>query len=374
MSSCPELALTRAQARIFQLHATRLSEVSDSPATVVEHLGYVQIDPINVCGRMQDLILRPRLNRYREGEFMRWLHPEGPVEARIAARRGFEHHFPGTGILVAFPLEAWPFLRAEMRAASRRISAWSGRLTPREKDLAPRLLQEIERLGPLSSDAFQDERRARRVWGAATLPKATLQKLFFHGRLLISRREGGRRYYDLPERVLPASLLAAPEPPRAELERWKVLQRLKQRRLVTLKRAELPLVAERVVRVRVPDLPELFALREDHELLRNAPDLVANANPGPRFLAPLDPLIYDRALTAALWDFHYTWEVYTPPAKRTRGYYALPILVADQLVGHVNPVMDRKARRLAWEPIMAPTGLALAEEQARFARFLGLEG
>ena len=66
----------------------------------------------------------------------------------------------------------------------------------------------------------------------------------------------------------------------------------------------------------------------------------------PILLAPLDPIIYDRKLTSALWDYDYTWEVYTPLHKRIRGYYALPILSGDELVGHIDPKTNSKTRKL----------------------------
>jgi len=179
---------------------------------------------------MHDLIARNRVSGYREGDLMRHLYGEGaPLSAD--QRVAFEHHLPSTGILVAFGLEAWPHLLTEMHARTKRSSAWPGRLSKRESELAEHILAEIAERGPLNSDAFNDGRRARSVWGKATLAKSTLQKLFFHGRVLISRREGNRRFYDLPERVLPAHVLAAPAPNRKETARWLVLLKLRQRRI-----------------------------------------------------------------------------------------------------------------------------------------------
>ena len=93
----------------------------------------------------------------------------------------------------------------------------------------------------------------------------------------------------------------------------------------------------------------------------------------PLFLAPLDPLIYSRPLTAALWDFDYTWEVYTPPAKRKRGYYALPILAGTELVGHVDPKADRPARRLRVMRRSVRRGHKISEALKSFAGWLGLK-
>ncbi|HEY1108363.1 MAG TPA: crosslink repair DNA glycosylase YcaQ family protein, partial [Opitutaceae bacterium] len=326
-------------------------------------------------GRMHDLILRNRVAGYREGDLMRFLHgAEGAPPLAREERRAFEHHVPGTGILVAFPLEAWPHLLGEMQRRARRAGPWSGKLTPREKELSETLLAEIAQRGPLGSEDFDDERRARRVWGAAKLAKATLQKLFFHGRLLIAQRASNRRRYDLPERVLPPAVLAQPAPPAAETARWLALLKLRQRRLCALKRDELALVADAVQPVAVEGCPPLYCLRDDVPLLeRLASDTVAPAPSLTRLLAPLDPLIYDRRVTLALWDFDYTWEVYTPPAKRVRGYYALPVLSGFELVGHVDPKADREAGRLRVMSKRIRRGHRVADHVREFARWLGLK-
>ena len=353
-------------------------------AAALAHHGYVQIDPINVCGRMHDLILRSRVAGYREGDLMSFLHgaDEDEAPARPELRTAFEHHLPSTGILVALEAESWPHLRRAMRERSRRAGAWSGRLTPREAELAKRILEALAERGPLGSDAVDDPRPGRRAWGAATLVKATLQKLFFHGRVLIARREAGRRLYDLPERVLPAAVLARPEPPPEETARWEALLKLRQRRLAALRRTELAAVADGVQPVRIEGARGLvYCLREDAAALEAAGGIAeARENgggpaPRPRLLAPLDPLLYDRALARVLWDFEYTWEVYTPPAKRRRGYYALPLLSGAELVGHVDPKADRKAGRLAVAGREVRRGHAAGAKAAtaELARFLGLK-
>jgi uncharacterized protein YcaQ len=359
-------------ARRFQ----RLALLLDRPvATVGEalaHLGYVQMDPINVCGRMHDLILRNRVAGYVEGGLGGHLHGVHRV-LPAGQRTAFEHHVPSTGILVAFPFEAWPHLLAAMQRRTRRPGAWSGRLTPRERELSVRILAEIAARGPLSSDQIGDRRRSRqRIWGTFSLAKSTLQKLFFHGRLLIARRdEHNRRLYDLPERVLPPAVLAQPEPTTTDTARWEALLRLRQRRLTTLKQAELPLVADLVQPVRVEGCPPLYCLRTDAPLFDLLPD---NAlRPAVQLLAPLDPLIYDRRLTAALWRFDYTWEAYTPPAKRKRGHYALPVLAGIELVGHIDAKADRNTGRLRVLSRSIRRGHKVAPALRDLVQFLGLK-
>src|SRR5437764_710166 len=129
-------------ARRFMRRALLLDTPAPDIATALQHHGFVQIDPINVTGRMHDLILRNRVSNYREGDFMRFLHGgQSPLPSK--ERVAFEHHLPPTDILVGFPLDAWPHLLAANAARTRRASAWSGRLTPRERELAKYVFSEI---------------------------------------------------------------------------------------------------------------------------------------------------------------------------------------------------------------------------------------
>lgn len=363
--------ISQATARRLARRLAGLDLALPDVATAISHHGYIQIDPINVCGRMQDLILRNRVSNYREGDLMRHLHGDG--ETLPGNLRGaFEHHHPKSHILAAFPLDAWPHLLAAMRERTRRDGAWSGRLTPDEQAMAPDLLAEITARGPLSSTMVAAPGgSAPAFWGSATLAKSTLQKLFFHGRLLIARRDGNRRLYDLPERVLPAATLAGAEPPADATARWLALLKLRQLRLTSLKRDELRLVGDEVVTLTLTDAdaPPLHCLREDVAWLDVPEPPVSSA---PMLLAPLDPLIYDRRIALALWDFDYTWEVYTPPARRLRGYYALPVLAGHQIVGHVDPKANRSAGRLDVVSRAVRRGHPVAPALRELAKFLGL--
>ena len=361
-------------ARRFHRRAVLLDEPVANIAAAIAHHGFIQIDPINICGRMHDHILRNRVPGYQEGDLMRHLHGvEVPLSA--SQRHAFEHHLPDTNVLVAFPLDAWPHLLAAMHRRTHGRGAWSGKLTPRERDLAERILSEIATRGPLSSEHIDDHRRTHQnAWGAFSLVKTTLQKLFFHGRVLIAQRQNNRRLYDLPERVLPATILAATEPDPSDTARWLVSLKLRQRRLVTLKRDEIPLVEDLVQPIAVPDCPLLYCLREDTPLLDQlACHDSSAADPQPLLVAPLDPLIYDRRVTAQLWDFAYTWEVYTPPAKRQRGYYALPLLAGTEFVGHVDLKADREARRLRVVSRSVRRGHKIAGPLKSLVRFLGFD-
>lgn len=374
----PTLALEPAAARQFALLALGLVRPHADVAAALAHHGFVQIDPINVCGRMHEHICRPRIDGYAAGDLHRHLHgiaddaPFTTPPAPAAERTAFEHFHPGRAVLAAFPAAAWPYLHALMARRARTPGQWAGKLTAAESRLAQHLLAEIAGRGALASEHLADDSRSSNGWNTSRTVKVVLDKLFAHGRLLLARRLNGRRVYDLPERILPPAILATPKPSPRTIARWTALLKLRQHRLVTLKRDELPLVAGLVQPVSVPDCPVLYALRSDRPLLELARAGLIAAPAEPRLLAPLDPLILDRAVTAKLWGFDYTWEVYTPPAKRTRGYYALPVLAGEHLVGDVDLKIDRPAGRLRVVSRRIAPGHSSRPAVANVAAFLGL--
>lgn len=364
-------------ARRFLLSVLGLDVPHRSVGAALAHHGFVQLDPINVCGRMHDLMLRNRVAGYREHDLLRHLHGpglDGGAPLSPAARVAFEHHSPANGVLAAFRLDAWPYLAPAMEARRRSASGWGGRLTPSERPLARRILGEIAARGPLLADDIAHEGRTVTAWGSrGRMVKHVLEKLFFHGRVLLSSRRGFRRVYDLPERVLPAEVLSAPRPSARELARYRTLLPLRQRRLAQLRKAELPLVGDRVQEVRIEDGPSCFCLQEDVPALIASAGAASPRADGPvRLLAPLDPLVYDRRLTAAIWGFPYTWEVYTPPGERVRGYYALPVLAAGRLAGHVEPRADRARGRLVVVSRKVERGVTIRPAVRELAEFLGL--
>ena len=380
------LNLSPADARNFLLRATGLVVPHADVASALAHHGFIQIDPINVCGRMHEHILRTRVQDYAQGDLHQHLHglsDEAPLESRVlprSRRRAFEHFHPGRTVLAAFPASAWPYLRAGMTSRARTPGRWLGKLTAAEGRLAKRILVEIETRGALSSGQIADgEHTTHRHngWGNARLVKVVLDKLFGQGELLIARRQLGRRVYDLAERVLPARTLAKAEPTADESARWTALLKLRQHRLIPLKRTELPHVEDKVQRVDVPGCAPLYCLRSDLALFDSpdSPDSLGALPPAlsePRLIAPLDPLILDRTVLAQLWNFDYTWEVYTPPGKRKRGYYALPLLAGDKLIGHVDLKADRANNKLHTLARSCSRGFRSAPAVAEVARFLGL--
>ena len=123
-------------------------------------------------------------------------------------------------------------------------------------------------------------------------------------------------------------------------------------------------------RVDVADCPALYCLRSDLPLLESGRDAADTEHIS--LLAPLDPLIYDRIVTAKLWGFSYTWEVYTPATRRVMGYYALPLLSGNEIAGHVDPRADRESKRLQVMSRSVRRGHRSAGAVRELAQFLGL--
>ena len=213
----------------------------------------------------------------------------------------------------------------------------------------------------------------------------------------ISRRDGNRRLYDLSERLFPAELLAERRT-EDEQRRHKLLSRYRAHGLLGMRGGNqevwigtAPTAAERyrfrdeliaeglLLPVAVDGVKgERLILAEEAPMLAEAAEL---AEPGVAFLAPLDPLVWDRELLRSLWDFDYVWEVYVPAAKRRWGYYVLPLLWGERFVGRIEPRIERKTGTLRilglwWEdgfdPLAEPGFVdELAAALRAHAAFLG---
>ena len=361
--------------------AVGLVEPFSDVGSALAHHGFIQIDPINVCGRMHEHIARNRIRDYQLGDLHRHLHgvaEDAPVDAPVrpaAERVAFEHFHPGRLVLAAFPAEAWAHLRPVMARRAKSPGHWGGKLTPAERPLARRILREITDRGALASEDIDHQAKAHNGWNTSRASKVVMDKLFAHGRLLIARRVHGRRVYDLPERILPTNVLDTRPPTARATARWLAELKLRQHRLVTLKRDELAAVADEVQPLEISGNtePKLYCLKEDLPLLERAQSNETTLPSNLRPLAPLDPLILDRKILQRLWDFDYTWEVYTPAAKRRRGYYALPLLAGDRMVGHVDLKADRAAGRLRVVSRKTIRGHPTRPAVTALAQFLGLK-
>lgn len=335
---------------------------------VVDRLGSLQFDPLGVAGRNHDLVLHARIAGYRR---------EITDELLYGRRQLFETYNKSLNLL---PTSELPYYRISWRTFG------NGSVGPLLRDhaaLAEKLLAEIEAEGPKCSLDFAPEAAIDWWWGPTAAVRAVLEALSVTGRLGLARRDGNRRYYDLVERLFSAELLAATVPERDQLLH-KTLSRFRGHGLLsfagsgevwlgigeaTLRKQLQHELLDRgeIVAIHVEGLKgERYIIARELPLLEQAQTEVAagltveaglespRLEPGCSFIAPLDPLMWDRSLLGPLYDFEYKWEVYTPVAKRRWGYYVLPVLYGDRFVGRIEPRIDSAAKSvriltLAWE-------------------------
>jgi len=356
----------------------------ESVLAVVDRLGVLQFDPLEVPGaRNHDLVLHARISGYRREWCDELLYGPG--------RRLIELYNKSLNIV---PLAELPHYRLTWDRNAPRLD--EGILRD-QAAVAEAVLQRVRAEGPLSTASFAEHNHAVDWWWAPTrAARAVMEALFVAGRLGIARRDGNRRYYDLIERLVPAEILA-----RRESEEDAMRHRLLSRHRATgltmpTAQAEVmysagsgpvrrQLTAELVERGEL--LPvEVEGLKGLRYIVNGELPLLADGPAAPKqvsFLAPLDPLMWDRRQLRDLWGFDYLWEVYVPESKRRWGYYVLPILFGEAFVGRWEPRVERKTGTLRvlgvwWEEGFSPRAAddfvpALREAVAAYMAFTGAE-
>jgi uncharacterized protein YcaQ len=316
----------------------------------IRRMGALQIDAINVVARSQYLVLWSRLGCYEA----RWL------DELLAERKLFEHWAHAACFV---PIEDFPLFRRRMlETAGWRSHAvrWAQGWLAANAEVAARMLAHIREHGPVRTSDFERTDGKAGGWWNWKVEKAALEALHSTGELMIVRREGFQRVYDLRERVLPgwddARALSS-----EEAQREFVLRTVRE-----LGVARARWVAESYQLMKKGIAAQLERLADEGALLRARceewretvylhPESVKAAKAATdgklkpqrtTFLSPFDPIMRDRARAADLYGFEYTIEVYTPAAKRRYGYFTMPILHGDTLVGRIDPKAERKEGRL----------------------------
>lgn len=378
--------LTIAQARRVALAAQGFTDPAPTGTPTLRHLrrvlgrtGLLQMDSVNVLQRAHYLPLYSRLGPYPMGLLERATY-ERP-------RALFEYWAHEASLL---PVELHPLMRWRMAAAA--SHAWGGmlRIARDQPKLVAWVLDEVRAKGPVSAAEIEADATPKRQvnwgWNWSDVKRA-LEWLFYCGEVTSARRNGAwARLYDLPERVLPAEVIAAPTPTPADARRE--LVRISARSLGVAAEGELrdyfrlPVAGFReAVEELVEDGDlrpvEVAGWRGRSYLHRDAK--VPRSVRATALLSPFDPLVWERGRTERLFGFRYRIEIYVPAPQRVHGYYVLPFLLGDRLVARVDLKADRQAGVLrvpaAWvEPDVEPdsTAEALAAELYRLAGWLGL--
>jgi uncharacterized protein len=338
----------------------------------VQRLGCVQLDSISTVDRSHRLALGARIGSY----------PEAAVSKLMRDGRIFEY-WAHEACLV--PIEDYPMHRWRM-AHFAESHPWHGNVLEREPDLTKQVLREIGERGPLGSRHFEGTGSGG-MWNWKPA-KVVLEALHSAGRLAIAGRDGFQRLYDLTERLIPATVLDTPAATRDEFVRWATLRGVRARGALTEAAvAEMWRLRGGAAGVR----PHAEALVAEGKLCRiavedgKAPVLVpADIEPGGAvppalLLSPFDNLVWDRAFLERVFGFRHVIEVYKREPERVYGYYVLPLLRKDRLVGRADLKHDRAEGTLVVKAFHPEPGVRGSLDDtfdaalSRLARVLGAE-
>ena len=339
----------------------------------LRRLSCVQLDSISVVERSHRIALSSRVGAY----------PRGAVPALLRGGRIFEYWAHEACLL---PIEWWPLCRAAMQNGGR---GWSGNVMSEHPDVVEHVLEEIRASGPLGSRHFEGSTDGG-MWDWKPA-KRVLEALWNHGDLVIADRQSFQRLYDLTERVVPKEVLDTPTPSEDERLRTLTLAAVRARGALTesgiVEHWRLRGGAKRIA-------PTVAALVEEGALERlqvddgGAPVLVEAGTELDRparstavLLSPFDNLLWDRPFARRILGFDHLIEVYKRQHERRYGYYVLPFLWRDRIVGRADLKSERADGALVVKAFHREDGVrasaaldqALDRALARLARAIGLE-
>jgi hypothetical protein len=364
--------VTPADARALLLDAQGLLDdparraSTASVAKLIERLGFVQVDSIQRVERAHHLILGARLDDYR---------PQMLETLAFRKRFVFEHWTHDASYIPVSLFPHWKH-RFVWREKEMRSKRWfKQRLGRKPDEILDRVYRRVAKEGPLRARDFERAKRSSGWWDWSP-EKTALEVLWHGGKLAIAERVRFDKVYDLVERVFPEAH-AAPAPDAAAHLEWacsSALDRLGAATPTEIARfwdavevgeaaawCRDALEQHRVVSVELgaengAKPRKGVALPDWRKRARRAPEPPAEL----RLLAPFDPVVRDRERVSRLFAFDYMFEAYTPAAKRRYGYYVLPVLERDRLVGRIDPRRDSERETLVvdgvwWEPGVRPT-------------------
>ncbi|ASO19413.1 hypothetical protein FHR81_001681 [Actinoalloteichus hoggarensis] len=353
---------------------------------VLDRVRLLQLDSVNVAVRAHYMPVFSRL-----GPYSRELLDEAAWSHRAARPRLLVEQWAHEASLL--PPEDWPLLWWRMRRYAERYGAQHEAVEARSPGLTGEVLAAVKELGPISAGELERAigaagPAARGGWWNRSDTKNVCEYLFGVGELTTGTRRGFERRYDLPERVLPAAVLAAGEPDPGVAARELIMRSAQALGIAT--EPDLrdyyrlpPKVSQRAVAeaVEAGALEEVAVRGWTRPAYRHPAARTPRAVEGRALLCPFDPLIWRRERAERIFGFHYRIEIYVPEPKRVFGYYVFPFLLDGRLVARVDLKADRQAGVLRVPGAFAEVDVAVPEVAAELAAslremagWLGLDG
>ena len=351
-------------------------------AALVERLGLLQLDSVNVFTRAHYMPVFSRLGPYDPARLDRITgHGTGKIDRRLIEYWAHEASL--------IPVELHPLFRWRMADVDREAWGSISRIARNQPELVAETLELVAEQGPIrarDTGAVRPPPRPGHMWNWHE-GKVALEHLFFTGQIAAARRVNFERLYDTIDRVLPTAILEQPTPSPDDAQRE--LVRIAARALGVATEPDigdyfrLPRAASKARVAELAAAGELIPVEVEGW---TAPAYLWPDARQPRrlharaLLSPFDSLVWFRQRTERLFDFRYRIEIYTPAAKRVHGYYVLPFLLGETLVARVDLKSDRQASALLVQGAFAEDGVdraaaavELAAELQLVASWLGLD-
>ena len=379
------IKITKKQARQFLInyhgiHKTMTND--DDILAYIKKVGCIQFDPVNVAGRNHDLVLQARVKGYRPAHIYKLLYEDRQLIDGLDKNMSI------------YPVEDWHYLK-RLRES---VSNWRKIKKGEYADAVEQVREIVKEKGPVSSKDLKMDKKIDWFWSKANVGKAVLETLYFHGELIVARKEKNLRYFDYAAKHIPADIFMADDPHSSQeaYHEWHVKRRINSIGLLWNKRSDAflgiidfktpqrnksfqsLLSKKEIVEVQIEDIGvPFYTAYENIGLLESIKNVKSKAS----FIAPLDNLMWDRNLISTVFDFDYSWEIYKPAEKRQYGYYVLPVIYRDQFVGRFEPKREAKESRLNvknwwWEPEVRKSDKMKKEIQESleaFTDFLGMK-
>ncbi len=373
---------------LVQHHHLHKKVSTDECLSLFSKLGCIQYDPLNITGRNADLVLQSRVADYTPAVLENLLYKEKKLVD------GWDK------MMSIFPVSDWShmrYIRTERENGYKGYLAWR-KLNDTVEEAAKEVLEVIESEGGKKTSSFKSASIDNGSWGHRKITSFALEYLYARGDLCISNKTGTQKSYDAAHRIIPEHLRTESSPFASEEEflEWFVLRRIRSIGILWNKNSVIwesthPKIKSKVQRdevlkrllekgaisvVSIEGGKETFYItREDKKALDTLSEIDKKEV---RFLAPLDNMIWERSLIERIFNFTYTWEVYTPVVKRKYGYYVLPILYGNEFAGRFEPAANRKEKKLVIKNIWFENGFqsdtsfhhAFEKELHNFSNFL----
>lgn len=315
----------------------------------VKQAGCIQYDPIDVCGKNHELVLFSKVKDFKKEDIFSLLYEDRKLIDCLDK------------CMSICMVGDWPYFekqRADFESSVR---------SKEETDIAvTEILDYIRENGPACSSDIEFDKKVDWYWSSTSMARAAMDRLFYRGDLLFHHKKNTRKYYDLAERLIGPEIFNMKDPNKTMEEKleWNVLRRMgsvgmlhnnasyafigvdnlkTENRNLTFNNLK---VKGSIEEVYVEGIGKSFYYRSDDKPVMEEAKSEKSYKKRVEFLAPLDNMMWDRKIISELFDFDYKWEIYTPEKDRVYGYYVVPVLYGEDLIGRIEMRRDKGAGKI----------------------------